>query len=177
MSGVVRHRALRRACVVRTARRAAATLLGAVAIAVAIFPAAVRAADDLHLAPGLSFTDDSSDAFPIRGRHLDDATTGDGKATIVFFGTSNCWNTNREAERLISLYPKYKDRVRFVVVDVAHPSDAQKPLIEKHYKGAIPTVAVLAPDGSVLYDRAGETAATRGDAQPLAAIIESALPK
>jgi hypothetical protein len=136
---------------------------------------AARAADDLHLAPGLSFTDDSSDAFPIRGRHLADATTGDGKATVIFFGASSCWNTNREAERLVALYPKFKDRVRFVVVDVAHPSDEQKPLVAAHYKGAIPTVVVLAPDGSVLYGRAGETAATRGDAQPLAAIIEGAV--
>ena len=159
----------------RAVTRAAALLavLGCVVLA----PRPARAADDLHLAPGLSFTDDSSDAFPIRGRHLADATTGDGKATIVFFGASNCWNTNREAERLVSLYPKYKDRVRFVVVDVAHPSDAQKDLVAKHYTGSIPTLVVLAPDGSVVYGRAGETAATRGDAQPLAAIIETALPK
>ena len=159
----------------RAVARAAALLaaLGCLVLA----PRPARAADDLHLAPGLSFTDDSSDAFPIRGRHLADATTGDGKATIVFFGASNCWNTNREAERLVSLYPKYKDRVRFVVVDVAHPSDAQKDLLAKHYTGTIPTVVVLAPDGSVVYGRAGETAATRGDAQPLAAIIDGALSK
>lgn len=169
-----RHRRLRLAV---AARCAVATLLGAAAITLALVPGGARAADDLHLAQHLSFTDDSSDAFPIRGRHLADAKTGDGKATVIFFGASNCWNTNREAERLVSLYPKYKDRVRFVVVDVAHPSEAQKPLVEKHYEGAIPTVTVLAPDGSVLYDRAGETAATRGDAQPLAALIESALPK
>lgn len=158
----------------RCARFAAVAMLALTGLAAA-HPA--RAADDLHLAPGLSFTDDSSDAFPIRGRRLADATTGDGKATVLFFGASNCWNTNREAERLVSLYPKYKDRVRFVVVDVAHPSDGQKPLVAAHYRGAIPTVVVLAPDGSVLYGRAGETAATRGDAQPLAAIIDGALPK
>lgn len=156
----------------RVLRTCATALLLACALLAA---SSARAADDLHLAPGLSFTDDSSDAFPIRGRHLADATTGDGKATVIFFGASNCWNTNREAERLVSLYPKYKDRVRFVVVDVAHPSDDQKPLVAKHYHGAIPTVVVLAPDGSVLYGRAGETAATRGDAQPLAAIIEGAV--
>ena len=159
----------------RVVARVLALLAATACVALAESPA--RAADDLHLAPGLSFTDDSSDAFPIRGRHLADATTGDGKATIVFFGASNCWNTNREAERLVSLYPKYKDRVRFVVVDVAHPSDAQKQLVAKHYTGSIPTLVVLAPDGSVVYGRAGETAATRGDAQPLAAIIETALPK
>jgi hypothetical protein len=164
-----------RALVQRT-RVVALCMLAALAYA-ALAATSARAADDLHLAPGLSFTDDSSDAFPIRGKHLADAATGDGKATIVFFGASNCWNTNREAERLVSLYPKYKDRVRFVVVDVAHPSDAQKDLVAKHYKGSIPTVVVLAPDGSVVYGRAGEPAATRGDAQPLAAIIDGALPK
>lgn len=153
------------------------TVALAAIVCAALVTAPARAADDLHLAPGLSFTDDSSEAFPIRGRHLADAATGDGKATIVFFGAASCWNTNREAERLVSLYPKYKDRVRFVVVDVAHPSDAQKELVAKHYGGAIPTVVVLAPDGSVVYGRAGETATTRGDAQPLAAIIERALPK
>ena len=31
------------------------------------------AADNLTLAPGLSFTDDSSDNFPVRGDHLPDA--------------------------------------------------------------------------------------------------------
>ena len=156
--------------------RAVTRLVLAALLAASAAPLA-QAADDLHLAPGLSFTDDSSDAFPIRGRHLADATTGDGKATVIFFGASNCWNTNREAERLVSLYPKYEGRVRFVVVDVAHPSDAQKSLVAKHYHGAIPTIVVLAPDGSVLYGRAGETAATRGDAQPLAALIERALPR
>ena len=118
---MTRVRAGRTRAVPRASRAVAAALLVG---CVALVATTVRAADDLHLAPGLSFTDDSSDAFPIRGRHLADASTGDGKATIVFFGASNCWNTNREAERLVSLYPKYKDRVRFVVVDVAHPSDA-----------------------------------------------------
>ena len=34
---------------------------------------AAHGAEHLSLAPGLSFTDDSSDRFPIRGDHLDDA--------------------------------------------------------------------------------------------------------
>lgn len=157
------------------ARRGATMLL---AVAALVLPGVrVLAADDLQLAAGLSFTDDSSDAFPIRGRNLADAATGGGKPTVIFFGASNCWNTNREAERLVSLYPRYADRVRFVVVDVAHPSDAQKPLVAKYYQGAIPTVAILAADGGTAYDRAGETAATRGDARPLATLIESALPR
>jgi hypothetical protein len=161
----------------RRGRRAGLALAALVACCATFGAAPVaHAADDLHLAPKLSFTDDSSAAFPIRGRHLDDATTGDGKATILFFGAAHCWNTNREAERLVSLYPKYKDRVRFVVVDVGQPSDAQKPLVAKYYQGSIPTVVMLGADGGVLYQRAGETATTRGDAQPLSAIVEGALP-
>ncbi|TMA49233.1 MAG: hypothetical protein E6J76_13485 [Deltaproteobacteria bacterium] len=68
------------------------------------------AADNLTLAPGLSFTDDSSDNFPVRGDHLADAEVVEGRAAVVFFGASNCWNTAREAERLVTLYPKFRDR-------------------------------------------------------------------
>ena len=39
------------------------------------------AADNLSLAPGLSFTDDSSDSFPIRGDHLTDAEVVDQGTT------------------------------------------------------------------------------------------------
>ncbi len=80
------------------------------------------AADNLTLAPGLSFTDDSSDDFPIRGDHLTAAEVVEGRAAVVFFGASNCWNTTREAERLVTLYPKFRDRVSFIIVDVNHPS-------------------------------------------------------
>jgi len=60
------------------------------------------------LAPGLSFTDDSSDEFPIRGKDPDDAESRPGRATVMFLGASHCWNANREAERLVALYPKYR---------------------------------------------------------------------
>jgi hypothetical protein len=151
---------------------AVALLAGLAAVLAPVMPA--RAADALRLAPGLSFTDDSSAPFPIEGDHLDDATTGDGRATVLFFGTGHCWNTNREAERLVALYPKYRDRVRFVVVDLDHPSAAQQPLVARYYQGAIPTVVVLAPDGGVLYARAGETARQRGDAAALDRLLGAA---
>src|SRR5438128_10409888 len=86
------------------------------------------AADNLTLAPGLSFTDDSSDNFPVRGDHLADAEVVEGRAAVVFFGASNCWNTAREAERLVTLYPKIRDRVSFIGGAVNHPSEAQRPL-------------------------------------------------
>jgi hypothetical protein len=84
-----------------------------VAIAGLMSASSAHGADHLHLAPGLSFTDDSSDNFPIRGDHLDDAESPPGWATVMFFGAAHCWNTNREAERLVALYPKYQERVRF----------------------------------------------------------------
>src|SRR5262245_17313967 len=72
-------------------------------------PSPTEAADKLRLAPNLSFTDDSSTDFPIRGDHLDEVKPRPGRATVLFFGASHCWNTNREAERLVALYPKYRD--------------------------------------------------------------------
>src|SRR5258708_28620658 len=73
-----------------------------------------RSADDLRLAPDLSFTDDSSSNFPIAGKDLATGKIASDRATIVFFGTAHCWNTNREAERLIKLYPKYRGKIAFV---------------------------------------------------------------
>ena len=97
-----------------------------------------------------------------------------GRAALVFFGAAHCWNTNREAERVITLYPKFRDRVSFIVVDVAHPSDAQRPLLKAHYRGYIPTLAIFATDGTVAYERSGETASERGDTRALAALLDNA---
>jgi hypothetical protein len=132
-------------------------------------------ADDLQLAPGLSFTDDSSADFPIRGDHLADAERRPGRATVMFFGASHCWNTNREAERLVALYPKYRNRMTFIIVDVTHPSPPQVPLIERYYRGSIPGLVVVGRDGAILYARAGETARARGDTRPLDALLDGAV--
>jgi|ERR1700733_1524916 hypothetical protein len=142
-------------------------------LAVVSFAASAHAAGDLHLAPDLSFTDDSSSNFPIAGS-LGDAKVAGDRATIMFFGTAHCWNTNREAERLIALYPKYRDKIDFVIVDLDHASAAQQPLIARYYHGAIPTIAVIDSKGNVLYDEAGETASTRGDTSKLEALLNSA---
>ncbi|HLI80589.1 MAG TPA: hypothetical protein VKV03_11440 [Candidatus Binataceae bacterium] len=141
---------------------------------VVIAPHPARAASDLHLAPDLSFTDDSSSNFPIAGNSIGDATVGSDRATIMFFGTAHCWNTNREAERLVALYPKYRDKIDFVIVDLDHPSLAQRMLIAKYYRGAIPTITVIDHKGEVIYDRAGETASTRGDTSNLESLLNSA---
>jgi hypothetical protein len=143
-------------------------------LAFAISPVPAQAAGDLHLAPDLSFTDDSSSNFPIAGDSIGDATVASDRATIMFFGTAHCWNTNREAERLVALYPKYRDKIDFVIVDVNHPSASQQPLVAKYYHGFIPTIAVIDRKGNVIYDRAGETANTRGDTSNLEALLNSA---
>ena len=133
-----------------------------------------NAADSMKLAPNLSFTDDSSSNFPITSTHGDDGAVSSDRPMVIFFGTSHCWNTNREAERLVSLYPQYHGNFHFVVVDLNHVSPEQQKLVAAYYRGAIPTIAVVDSKGNVVYDRAGETAATRGDASNLQAILNSA---
>jgi hypothetical protein len=124
-------------------------------------------ATDLALAPGLSFTDDSSAAFPIRGENLPDGKIASDRPTAIFFGTSHCWNTNREAERYVALYGKHREDARFLVVDLENPSTEQRNLIARFYRGAIPTLAFLDRNGEVVYNRAGETARERGDTSAL----------
>ena len=131
-------------------------------------------ATDLKLAPGLSFSDDSSANFPIEGKNLSDGSLAGDHATVIFFGTANCWNTAREAERLVQLYPQYKDKIHFVVVDLRSPSLTQSALIARYYHGYIPTIAVIDSSGKILYDRAGETASERGDTSNLQKLLDSA---
>ncbi|MGH9441829.1 MAG: TlpA family protein disulfide reductase [Thermoanaerobaculia bacterium] len=131
-------------------------------------------ASGLTLAPALSFTDDSSSNFPIRGRNIGDGEIAAGQPTIVFFGTSHCWNTNREAERLVAFYAKHQDDARFLVVDLNHPTRAQKKLVDSYYHGYIPTLAFLDAKGTVVYDRAGETSRTRSDISGLEEIFKKA---
>ena len=65
-------------------------------------PGRVDAASDLKLASGPSFDDDSSPNFPVEASNLSiEGSITPGSATVIFFGTSNCWNTAREAERLV----------------------------------------------------------------------------
>jgi hypothetical protein len=96
------------------------------------------AASDLKLAPKLSFDDDSSPNFPIQGQNLSAGSIAPGEATVIFFGTANCWNTAREAERLIRLYPQFRDRIRFVIVDLRNVTPEQEALVSHYYHGPSP---------------------------------------
>ncbi|MEO8190450.1 MAG: hypothetical protein ABI682_08905 [Acidobacteriota bacterium] len=131
-------------------------------------------AEALTLAPDLSFTNDSSSNFPIRGRNLQDGRLAGDRPTAIFFGTSHCWNTNREAERFVALYAGAKDTARFLVVDLDHASADQKVLVSKFYRGSIPTLTFLDSTGRVVYNEAGETSGRRGDAARLNEILASA---
>jgi hypothetical protein len=130
----------------------------------------------LALAPNLSFTDDSSSNFPIRGENLADGKIATDRPTAIFFGTSHCWNTNREAERFVALAGREKDAVRFLVVDLDHPSREQKPLVSRFYRGYIPTLAFLDASGKAVYNQSGETASRRGDTSGLEEILRKASP-
>jgi hypothetical protein len=131
-----------------------------------------KAASDLKLAPNLSFDDDSSANFPIRGGNISDGQRP-GEATVIFFGTSNCWNTAREAARLVKLYPQFRNRIHFVIVDLRNVSAAQQPLVSRYYHGYIPTITAIGSDGNVIYNRAGETATIRGDTRNLHRLLDS----
>ena len=157
-------------------RLLAATFLAAVAVAAPRASGAdAGGASGLSLAPGLSFTDDSSSNFPIRGERLGEGEIATGRPTIAFFGTSHCWNTNREAERLVAFYAKHAGEARFLIVDLDHPARAQKKLVEAYYHGYIPTLAFFDRNGKNVYDKSGETARTRGDISGLEDIFNTAL--
>jgi hypothetical protein len=132
-----------------------------------------QAASDLKMAPKLSFDDDSSPNFPIQGRKLSDGLGRTGEATVIFFGTSNCWNTAREAERLVNLYPQFQNRIHFVIVDLRNVAPAQQPLVSHYYHGYIPTIAAINSGGKVIYNRAGETATIRGDTSNLQRLLDA----
>jgi len=142
--------------------------------AVAVAPSGPGGAKNLTLAPELSFTDDSSSNFPIRGENLKDGKIASDRPTIVFMGTSHCWNTNREAERLVSMYAKENDAVRFLVVDLNSASGEQKALVERFYSGFIPALAVLDAKGNVVYNRSGETSKVKGDDTALEELLRRA---
>ncbi len=140
----------------------------------AVAPPGPGGATALTLAPNLSFTDDSSSNFPIRGENLDDGKIASDRPTAIFFGTSHCWNTNREAERFVALYEKKKEAARFLIVDLERPSAEQRALVSRFYRGYIPTLAFLDRSGKVVYNDAGETANRRGDFSRLEEILGKA---
>lgn len=137
-------------------------------------PAGSGGAAALSLAPDLSFTDDSSGNFPIRGESLGDGHIASDRPTAIFFGTAHCWNTAREAERFVELYRRHGGEARFLVVDLDRPSSDQRRLVSRFYGGFIPHVTILDRRGRVIHSRSGETARDRGDVAFLEEMLRKA---
>lgn len=120
--------------------------------------AAVDAADDLKLRPGVSFTQDLDSGFPIVGKEMDDCKIPSGVAAIIFFGASGDLNTNRQAKRFVDLYRKSNSKeLKFIVIDVDHASgDDAKSLVKTYYRGYIPSEVLLDKTGKVVWNHDGE---------------------
>ncbi|MEW6269807.1 MAG: hypothetical protein AB1689_10985, partial [Thermodesulfobacteriota bacterium] len=136
--------------------------------------AAPCGASGLRLAEGLSFEDDSSAAFPIVADRSGAGELSDRVPTVLFFGAAHCWNTNREAERVVALYQQHGGDACFLLIDLAHVSEEQRPLVRRFYRGAIPTIAVVDAAGRTVYAEAGETARRRGDTSTLEELLRRA---
>jgi hypothetical protein len=147
----------------------------AIMAAIMLFPAKLAAASNLVLAPGLSFRDDSSPNFPIRSSDAGNGAIAADRPTLIFIGTAHCWNTAREAERVVMLYQRYKNKVHFIIIDLNNTSSVQRRIVAKYYRGYIPTIVLFDRRGRLVYDQAGETASRRGDTAGLEALIKPAL--
>jgi hypothetical protein len=113
-------------------------------------------ADNLKLNAQLDYTSDSVDGPLITG---DDMQTGvaPGKPNYIIIYGEGCFNSKRQARRTVGLYNRYRDRVRFVIIDLDQPqSSAQQQLVQKYYQGSIPDVIVEDRQGRPLYAQAGE---------------------
>jgi hypothetical protein len=116
----------------------------------------LRAAESLRLNPHLDYSSDSQDGPLITGDRIEDGDVR-GKPNYVFIFGEGCYNSKRQARRTVSLYEKYRGRVRFVIIDLDKPhSTEQQSLIKGHYQGFIPHVTILDAKGNSIYDKAGE---------------------
>jgi hypothetical protein len=115
-------------------------------------------ADNLRLRPGISFVHDLDKGFPILADHLDDMKIESGKINLIFFAASGDLNSNRQSRRIVDLYKKYKDQIKFIIVDVDHPSGADtKQLIKAYYQGYIPQQVVIDKQGRTFWTHLGES--------------------
>lgn len=125
-----------------------------------------RAAENIVLAPGLSFTSDIGTVFPIVGQKMDDYAIDVSKPTLIFFGATGDLNTNRQAKRLVELYKKEHGKTKFVIVNVDNTTnDVGRQLIRKYYPGYIPAQLLLDRDGKVIWSQIGEVSRRRLGAQ------------
>jgi hypothetical protein len=140
----------------------------AVLLLVASMPA--FAADNLKLNSHLDYSSDSLDGPLITGDKLQSGLAS-GRPNYVFIYGEGCYNSKRQARRTVDLYSKYRDTVNFVIIDLDVPrSPEQEQLVKRFYRGYIPHVAVVARDGSALYDSSGEV-----DSQKIEGLLDKSL--
>jgi thiol-disulfide isomerase/thioredoxin len=133
------------------------------------------AIDNLKLNSQLDYSSDSLDGPLITG---DDAQAGfvAGKTNYVIMYGEGCFNSKRQARRTVELYNKYRNQVHFVVVDLdAKRSPEQQKLVKQFYKGYIPHVVVLDPNGNPLYNSSGEVESKEIEAVFAKSFSESAV--
>jgi thioredoxin-like negative regulator of GroEL len=132
--------------------------------------ATAYAAENLKLNDHLDYSSDSHDGPLIIGDHLEQGAAADKPTYVIIYG-EGCYNSKRQARRTVELYEKYKGKVQFAVVDLDKPrSPAQEDLVKKFYKGYIPHVTVLDPDGKVAYNNSGEV-----DADEISKVLDKIL--
>lgn len=121
-------------------------------------PPAGQTAEQLKLRPGISFSQDIDNGFPIVANKMDDLTIETGRPTFIFFGASGDLNTNRQAKRVVDLYRRVQETpLKFVIVDVDHAtSAASKQLIKDYYRGYIPSQVLLDKSGNKVWTQVGE---------------------
>ena len=117
----------------------------------------VFSAENLRLRAGISYVHDMDKGFPIIADRFDDVKLDPDKNTLIFFAAAGDLNTNRQARRVVELYKKYKDQIKFVIVDVDHPTPDTKPLIKAYYQGYIPHQVILDKSGKIFWTHVGET--------------------
>ena len=79
--------------------------------------ASVRAAENLRLNSRLDYSSDSLDGPLITGDHMQGGALA-GKVNYVIIYGEGCFNSKRQAQRTVSLYQRYKDRMNSVIVDL-----------------------------------------------------------
>lgn len=118
---------------------------------------AAYAADNLRLREGLSYVHDLDKGFPIIADKMDDVKFDGVRPSFVFFGAAGDLNTNRQAKRVVDLYKKYKDQVKFLVIDVDHGTSPElKQLLKSYYQGYIPQEVLIDKDGKTSWTHIGE---------------------
>lgn len=115
-------------------------------------------AENLRLRAGISYVHDLDRGFPIIAEKVEDLKIESDKVTMIFFGAAGDLNTNRQARRLVDLYKKYKEHVKFLVIDVDHPVNAEaKQLIKNYYQGYIPQQVIVDKAGKTFWTHVGES--------------------